>query len=846
MRLPEQNGMLYLGGRVDGNGEPLADAPLLYDARDLTTHAVCLGMTGSGKTGLGVGLIEEVALSGIPALVIDPKGDMTNLMLAFPDLLPEDLKPWVDIEAARRRDLSIDEYAQHVAESWRKGLAQWGIDGARIARFRDSVETVIYTPGSDAGRSLSIVESLHAPPLDWDRDAGILRERISSTVSAILALVGIESDPVSGREHILMAAILERVWRSGQDVDLGRLILEVQKPPFDHLGVLPLEVFYPEKDRMKLALALNGLLASPSFAAWMQGDPLSAGALLRAADGRPRISIFTLAHLQDAERFFFVTLLLEQVRSWLRVQEGTPNLRALLYFDELYGFMPPYPANPPTKELLLTLLKQARSQGMGLVLATQNPVDLDYKGLSNAGTWFIGKLQTANDRERVLEGLRGASLEVGVSVEGTSLGDLIAGLQPRTFLMHNVHGDAPVLFRTRHVMSYLRGPLTRVQIQELTRGGARPGQRTAAEQPTLPAQSVTVATPDIVPEKVQEPPATAGLPTRAPLLPSGVRQFFLPVQVPLEWAIRKAEASGRMIIYQQQLLVYRPALYGRAAVRIESAKHDVSEKLTVSRVIPVPEDDPFVAWHTEPIATTLEQLDERPAQGARFGSLPVLLGDAKRLRAVEREFADFVYREVSLTLSYHPELKLTARPDEPAGEFRRRCADALRERRDAEIEKLEKSYQTKVDRLQDRIRREERELDQDETEFEARKREELLSAGESVLNLLTRRRQSRMLSTASRKRRMTQRAKADLSDSKRMIEDLQDDLEDLLGELEEEIEAVKARWSETAENLDTVSLRPRKSDIYVEAWGVAWAPYWDIVYEDSGVARQLSLAAFEA
>jgi hypothetical protein len=864
MQFAEQSGTFYLGQRVQRNGELLADAPLLYDTRDLTTHAVCVGMTGCGKTGLGIVLIEEAALNGIPTLVVDPKGDMANLLLAFPDLRPDDFGPWVDVEGARRRGVALDQYVQEVAQSWQNGLTRWGIDGARIARFKQSAEFVIYTPGSDAGRSVSILQSLQAPSMDWDRDAETLRETIASTVSALLALVGVESDPVTGREHILLATIIEQAWRAGQDMDLAQLIVQVQKPAFDRLGVLPLEVFYPEGDRMGLTLALNGLLASPRFAAWMGGDPLSIDTLLRATDGRPKISIFSLSHLDEPERFFFVTLLLEKVRAWLRLQQGTPDLRAMLYFDELYGFMPPHPANPPTKSLLLTLLKQARSQGMGLVLATQNPMDLDYKGLSNAGTWFVGKLQTSNDRQRVLEGLSGASLEAGVALDRSALGDYISALDARTFLLHNVHGDGETLFRSRHTMSYLRGPLTRVQIRELAgepdappAAQAKPAMHVAqqplpvAEQAVAMGEEPAVAVSTVAPaapssEAEPAPSIEDHLPETPPVLPSGIRQYFMPVQVPLEWAVRNAESGGRMIIYQDKALVYRPALFGRAQVRIDSTKHNIHDRVVVSRVVEVPEDDPFIDWNARPLAVEVGELDSRPAQEARFAPLPAPLSDTRRLKASEKDFEEYVYRETSLELPYHTLLKLTARPDETPSQFRRRCYQEIGEKRDAEVNKLEKSYQTKVDRLEARIRREERELEQDEAEFEARKREELISAGESVLNMLRRRRQSRMLSTASRRRRLTEQSRAEVEESLEAIDDLENQIEVLLEDLERDRSEVQSRWAEAADDIETIMVRPTKSNIYVEEWGIVWVPYWDIAFEDGGVEQQLSLSAFES
>jgi hypothetical protein len=863
----------YLGRRVE-EGRVLAEQPLLYDAQDLTTHAVCVGMTGSGKTGLGVALVEEAALNGIPTLVIDPKGDMANLLLTFPDLAPADFLPWLDAEGVRRRGLSLDESAAEVARSWREGLAGWGIDGARIARLKEAAEFALYTPGSDAGRPIGILESLQAPELSWERDAEMMRESIASVISALLALVNVASDPVTGREHNLLSAIVERAWRAGEEVDLARLIVEVQQPPFDRLGVLPLETFYPEKERMALVLALNGLLASPRFAGWLEGEPLRAENLF-GSGGRSKVSILYLAHLSDSERFFFVTLLLERVRTWMRAQQGTTRLRALLYFDELYGFMPPYPANPPTKAPLLALLKQGRSQGLGVVLATQNPVDLDYKGLSNAGSWFIGKLQTAHDRERVLEGLRGASLDGAASTERSEFAARIAQLEPRHFLLHNVHGTGqpgdPRLaqFKTRHTMSYLRGPLTRPQIQALVHGqpedvpapaagaNARPPQTAGtplvAKAPSAPAREESLPRPkrEAALAGQQDAPASPprqhwdALATTAPVLPSGVEQVFLPVRVSLEWAIRGAEAGGQTIIYQDRQLIYRAALLARATVRIDDSRHNVYKEFNVLCVIPVAEERAFMDWDVAPLAVRPAELDDLPAQGARFGALPPLFSDGRRRRGIARDLAEHLYRDTVLHLPYHSALKLTAQVDETESQFKRRCYQEVAARRDAEVAKLEKSYETKIERLEARMHREERELDQDESEYRARRREEMISAGESVLNVLSGRRYSRMFSTASRRRRMTQQAKADIQESAETIEELEGQIADLADERDRERAAIHERWAEAADDLEAIRLRPRKSDVFVEGWGVAWIPHWDIVFEQDGEMKQLSLAAFE-
>ncbi|HEX9118083.1 MAG TPA: hypothetical protein VGA61_18605, partial [Anaerolineae bacterium] len=466
MALIEKLGSFYLGKEYDLATKKVLDRPLNYDSRDLTTHGVCVGMTGSGKTGLCIGLLEEAAIDGVPAIIIDPKGDITNLLLTFPELKPEDFRPWINEDDALRKGMQPDEYAAKTAQNWRDGLAGWDEGPERIRMLKEAADFAIYTPGSEAGLPVSVLSSLQAPKLDWDTEAETLRDKIQGTVSALLGLAGIEADPVRSREHILLSNILETAWRNGEDVDLGKLIMAVQKPPFRQLGVFDLESFYPEKERFSLAMALNAIVASPSFATWLKGEPLDIPSLLHTPAGKPRHSIFYIAHLNDAERMFFVTILLEQVIAWMRGQPGTTSLRALLYMDEVFGFFPPT-ANPPSKRPMLTLLKQARAFGVGVMLTTQNPVDIDYKGLSNAGTWFIGKLQAARDKERLLDGLKTAMAEGGGGADTGKLGELISSLEGRVFLLHDVNLPGPLVFTTRWAMSYLRGPLTRQQIKQL-------------------------------------------------------------------------------------------------------------------------------------------------------------------------------------------------------------------------------------------------------------------------------------------------------------------------------------------------------------------------------------------
>src|SRR4051812_17140015 len=487
----EKLGAFYLGRPYDPKTRTPKSGLVLYDSKDLVTHAVCVGMTGSGKTGLCISLIEEAALDGVPTLAIDPKGDLTNLMLTFPDLRQEDFRPWINEEDAAKKGLSPDAFAAQQAQLWKDGLASWGEDGERIRRLRDAADFAVYTPGSSAGIPISILSSFAAPPAALREDGELLRERVVTTVTSLLGLVGIEADPIQSREHILLSTIFTNAWTQGRDLDVAALVGQIQKPPVGRIGVLDVESFYPEKDRQKLALAMNNLIAAPGFSSWLEGVPLDVATLLRTPEGKPRVAIISIAHLSDSERMFFVSLLLNQVLGWVRTQSGTTSLRAILYMDEIFGYFPPV-ATPPSKQPLLTLLKQARAFGLGVVLATQNPVDLDYKGLANAGTWLLGRLQTERDKARVLEGLEGVAATANAPFDRGQIDTILAGLGNRIFLLNDVHEDGPRVMESRWAMSYLRGPLTRDQIKKLM-DGKRPAIARGTTTATAAASDATAA-----------------------------------------------------------------------------------------------------------------------------------------------------------------------------------------------------------------------------------------------------------------------------------------------------------------------------------------------------------------
>jgi outer membrane murein-binding lipoprotein Lpp len=831
----EKLGAFYLGQEYDIKSAKRLENLIMYDARDLTTHAVCVGMTGSGKTGLCIDLLEEAALDGVPSIMIDPKGDITNLMLTFPDLLPSDFQPWVNVDDARRKGMSVDDYAVYIADSWKKGLADWGQGPERIRALKESVDLNIYTPGSDAGRQVSILASLKAPRINWDDNSELLPEQIQGTVSALLGLVKVDADPLRSREHILLSNIFEHFWSQGQDLDLAKLILSVQNPPVQRLGVLDIDSFFPQKDRFGLAMALNNIIAAPGFAAWVQGEPLDIGSLLFTQEGKPRHTIFYISHLSDAERMFFVTLLLQELVTWVRQQSGTTSLRALLYFDELFGFFPPV-ANPPSKTPLLTLLKQARAFGLGVVLTTQNPVDVDYKGLSNAGTWFIGKLQTDQDKARVIDGLQSASATAGGAVDRGELERSITSLSSRNFLLHNVHQDRDLIFQTRWAMSYLRGPLTRPQVRELmlTRKGVAPSA-------TLPSGNAAAeqAAPAATPHQLTNTADTAGYHRTPPGLPPDLTQVFLPARVSPSSAVARLEkAEGRRVSVTESRLVYEAQLLAQGRVRFTDRTRRVDESRQLGHLVGGNAVGAIVRWQeATPVVFDSRDLQNQPEENALFGAVPAQLNSGAEIRAAGKDWSDYLYREEVLSLRHLPALNLYAEPGESERDFVARAHQVAREKRDAEVEKMRLKYQTKLDRLEDKLSKEQADLAGDRAQYEARKREELLSAGESVVGMLGifgRRRSSSVVSKAATKRRLTTKAATDIRQSEAEIKRLEQEIEEMRQEMQTEAEDIGRRWTSVAEKTETYDIRPSRGNVEVELVALAWAPYWEIGYPSAG------------
>jgi hypothetical protein len=828
-------GEFFLGQVFDQKLGKALDKKLIYEADDLTTHAVVVGMTGSGKTGLCIGLLEEAALDGIPALMIDPKGDLTNLLLHFPDLRPEDFQPWVNPDLARREGQTVAELAQAEAEKWRKGLAGSGIDRERLLALNQSVQFAIFTPGSDAGLPISILASLKAPSIPWAENRETLREKISGTVTAILGLVGMQDiDPVRSREHILLSNIFENAWKVEKDLDLGELILQTQNPPFEKLGVFDINTFYPAKERFDLAMLLNNILAAPSFQAWIEGEPLDVASLLYTPEGKPRHSVFYIAHLTEAERMFFVTLLFSAVESWMRTQNGTPSLRSLVYFDEIFGYLPPV-ANPPSKPVILRMLKQARAFGVGLVLATQNPADVDYKGLSNTGTWLIGKLQTEQDKRRLLDGLEGA---VPGSFDRGDYDKLISGLGKRVFLLHNVHEKGPVVMTTRWAMNYLAGPLTRTQVPELNRLVGEDGETTVAStaapaavsrpatakssKPTT--SSASTAAPAAQKPKAGETQATFTSTTR-PAAPQAVDEYFLPVNLTFSRAFK---AAGLPFPDQATNLglVYHPMLFGQASVRVLNRTYDLDFEIKHTALVNKPDRRGMVRWEDFLVEPLQEQFEAEPVGQARYRLLDAPLSDARLMASMKKDFQDWIFQSSEIKVKVNEALKIYAGPDVSQAEFRTRSSETARKLLNAEVKKVEAVFKKRLETIQDKVDREERELTSDEAVLDDRKMEEWGTHAENLLSLFGGRK--RRFTTSLSKRRQTAQAKADVQESKDTIKDYEEQIRQLETEKAQALQEQQDHYAELANTDSEMTITPLKKDILVEAFGIAWFPHYRV------------------
>ncbi|HEX6947624.1 MAG TPA: DUF87 domain-containing protein [Acidimicrobiia bacterium] len=780
-------------GKEVGSGEPL-----VYDGDDLTTHGVIVGMTGSGKTGLGIGLVEEALLNGIPCLVIDPKGDMGNLALVFPDLKGADFEPWVDPAEADETGKTVADLAAETAETWRKGLEGDGIDSERLRRIEETARVTVYTPGSAAGVGLNVLGSMRVPALSWDDAAEVIQDEIRSLVSSILTLAGIESDPVSGPEHILLSAIVEKMWRQGTDLDLATLVGQIPDPPVRKLGVFDIDTFISKDDRMKLALKLNGLLASPSFNAWMTGAPLDISEML---EGTPtKAAVVYLSHLSDEERQFLVTLLLSKMVTWIRSQPGTSRLRALIYMDEMYGFAPPTAA-PPSKLPILTILKQARAHGVGMVVSTQNPVDLDYKAMANAGTWMIGRLQTENDKKRVLEGLDSAAGGADVA----ELSRLISGLSKRQFVLHTAKGGAPQVFGTRWAMSYLAGPMTRDQISDLMSGPAESvaDAASAAAHSTPPgvdAPSGPMAEEDLVPV--------------APPVADGVPVTYLDPAAP--WAGEVGAITGGT--------VHEAAVAARVGLLYDDTAAGVEHREEYEAVV-FP-----LSGSLEPASIRSVDHDERDFQSEPPSSiayrLPAVdLAATSFWKGLNGALKDHLVSNRALTVFRNPALKIYSRVGETEEDFVARCKEVAQEAADTALAKLRDKYAARIERVQDQLEAARVRMLTAEQELAASRQGEVLSGvGDLLGTFLGGRKRSNPLSQVASRRAATQKAKARAEAEATKVSGKERELDELEAELAEEITELTREQMELADQIETVSIPLEKTDIEVRDLKLVWVP----------------------
>ncbi len=803
----EKLGAFYLGRGYDTAEKTMTEDLVMYDSKDLVTHGVVLGMTGSGKTGLCLAMVEEAVMDGVPVIAVDPKGDIGNFMLQFPNLAAEEFRPWVNEDDARRKGRTVDEQAVSQAETWEKGLAKWGQGVERIRQLREKADVAIYTPGSNAGLPVSILSSLDAPGDEVMEDRELLAERIESTVSSLLGFMGIEADPVQSREHILLSNIVSHFWAKHQNLTLEVLVHSIQQPPVRKVGVVDIDTFLPEAKRSELAMKLNNLLASPGFGVWLEGEPLDIQRLFYTADGKPRVSIFCIAHLSDAERMFFVSLLMNQLLGWMRRQSGTTSLRALFYMDEIFGYLPPV-ANPPSKKPLMLLLKQARAFGLGLLLGTQNPVDLDYKALSNIGTWFLGRLQTERDMQRVLDGLQGEATRSGTVFDRATLQRLLAGLDNRVFLMNNVHEDHPVVFQVRWVMSYLFGPLSRGQIKTLM-------------DPRRPAKNEDAASAG---DDGFAPPGATSAPTAArntikPRLPEGVEEHFL-------------RPNGGV---EAEHLTYVPAILRSAEVAFEDAKKGVSGKRVVTLVNEIDVKGQRVNWDRFieiPRHLEVAKFEASPEPGAAYAELPGAALKSGTYNSIEKDFIDELYNKESLEVFFSPLLKAYSEADESEGDFKARVAHQAREQRDKAVDELRAKYAKSLKTLQDRAERARDKVDKQKAQASSAKLSTLVRVGSSLLGALLGGRKSG-LSAAASSTTVTGVSRAwqksqDVGAAEREMERIQQEQAELERQLEDEVQKMRDQFDSDRLALEKIKITPLKKNIQPAATGILWLPHEEV------------------
>jgi hypothetical protein len=811
----EAMGAFYLG-RID-SAEDNSRSLLLYQSKDLLTHGVCIGMTGSGKTGLCLSLIEEAAIDLIPVIAIDPKGDLGNLMLTFPNLEAKDFEPWVNHDEAQRLELSNEQLAAQKAQTWKDGLAKWGQDGKRIQKFKDAAEINIYTPGASAGLSVSLLGSLSAPPDEILLDEDLLSEKVSNFATCLLTLLGISADPLKSREHILLSNIISTTWSERKSIDLEGLIALIQNPPMKKIGALDLESFFSKKERQELAYTLNNLLASPGFAVWLKGAPLDIKDFLYTATGKPKVSIFSIAHLNDTERMFFVTLLLQQFLSWMRSQSGSSSLRAILYMDEIYGYFPPV-ANPPSKIPLLTLLKQARAYGVGILLASQNSVDLDYKGLANAGTWFIGRLQTERDKMRLLDGLEGAALENGKVLNRQDLEKLISRLRTRLFLLNNIHEDHPVVFESRWTLSYLFGPLARGQIKTLM---SKSKDASSSENPN----------PNPNPNRNRgntESTIDKSLSNQSRALPAGHELSASAATLPKSDANRFLPLNGSLP--KDKILVYKPMIFASVTLSFKDrkAKLEAIEKKTY--VVASNYALPTVNWSdSRAITNSIEQFEVEPLPGAKFLVPSKAMFQESSYGIWKKEFSQWLTQTQKFYLLFSPSTGEYSKKNENERDFRLRLINAASERRQENVLSLKNKFAPKLISLEQKIRHAQTQAEKAYLEARQQKVATAIDIGATVLGAMVGRRNSttglRQAASAAKEISKIAGETQSIDVANRNLQALENQLQALDSEYRLEISKLDNKYNPLNESLETVSFNLKPANLTCSIFIPVWLPY---------------------
>ena len=793
----EKLGTFYLGREYDLAAKKVQDDLILYDSKDLVTHGVVLGMTGSGKTGLCLALLEEAAMDGVPVIAIDPKGDIGNALLTFPNLTPEEFRPWINEDEARRKGQSPDDYAAAQAAQWQKGLGEWGQSADRIKKLRATVDMAIYTPGSNAGLPVSILSSLNCPPAEVMDDAEALADRIESTVSSMLGLINVNADPIQSPEHILLSNIVAVCWKKGQNLTLENLVRQIQQPPIRKIGVVDLDSFMPEAKRTALSMKLNNLLASPGFSTWLEGEALDIQRMYYTPEGKPRITIFCIAHLSDTERMFFVSLLMNQMLGWMRAQQGTTSLRAIFYMDEIYGYLPPT-AMPPSKKPLMILLKQARAFGLGILLATQNPADLDYKALANIGTWWLGRLQTERDKTRVLDGLEGAANTAGGKFDRQLMEQTLAGLGNRVFLMNNVHEDHPVVFTVRWLMSYLSGPLSRPQIKALM-DPIRP--KAGAKATTAAAEDDGFAPPGA------SSAAAADRNTLRPKLPDGATELFQP-----------SDDDGERI-------TYTPAILRSATVLFDDAKRKISGRSVVTLVNEIDIEKQKVLWDKfvdVPKDDDLSRYESEPKESAAYADLPGAALKTTTYTSIKKDFTDWVFANHSLEVFFSPLLEVYSNPGEKQDEFKVRITQTTREQRDAAIEELRAKTAKTMKSLQDKAEKAASKVDVQQAQSSGAKLSAAVEIGGSILGAIFGRKTNLVKASTLNSASRAWKEGADVKAAEHELESIKADIAELEKQIADDTQKIRDQYDPATLVFEACKLSPLKKNIQVTATGILW------------------------